>query len=159
MRVKLTAIIPKRKPFPTGPVALARIEAMLDDAATEAQGLYAKTTSTWKTRVNFYVRKTKAGRSIGTRSKVYAYVDKGTRPHIIKPKGNYPLAFSVGGRPKTRPNYIASYGGQPGKTAVFAREVHHPGAKARGFTAAIQKRMTASMKRRARLLSKELARG
>ena len=81
------------------------------------------------------------------------------RPHIIKPKGNYPLAFSIGGRPKTRPGAITSYAGATGRTGVFAREVKHPGTKARGFTEAIQKRMNVSMKRRARALSKELARG
>ncbi len=157
MRVKITTITPKHPPVVTAARAQQLIEAMLNDAADETLTLYGNTTRTWNTPVNFYKRRTKFGYSVGTRNKIFAYVDKGTRPHIIKPKGNYPLAFSIGGRPKTRPGAITSYAGSTGRTGVFAREVHHPGTKARAFTEAIQKRMDASMKRRARLLSKELA--
>lgn len=159
MRIKIVAIKPKRKPFASAADAAAKIEAALDDAAKEAEALYAKTTRTWRTQVNFATRKTKYGRSVGTRSRIYTYVDRGTRPHIIKPKGNYPLAFATGGRPKTRPNTLASYNGAPGRDVRKSYSVSHPGSVARGFTVAIQKRMDASMKRRARQLSKELAKG
>lgn len=159
MRVKVVAITPKKPPFASAAVAAAKTEEMLDDAAKEALGYYEKTTATWNTKVTFVIRKVKYGRSVGTRSRIYTYVDRGTRPHVIKPKGNYPLAFATGGRPKTRPNTLASYNGAPGKTGAFAREVRHPGTAARGFTAVIQQRMNKSMKRRARSLSKELAKG
>lgn len=158
MRVKITPILPKRK-LATGAQAQARIEAELDDAAKEAHGLYSKTTATWDTPVNFYIRKLKSGRSVGTRSKVYTFVDKGTRAHIIKARNAKTLAFATGGRPKTRPNTLASYNGAPGRTSVFAQEVHHPGTKARAFTEAVNKRMLTSWKRRARVLSKDLAKG
>jgi len=156
MRVRITPITPKRGVI-TPARAHALIEAQLDDAAKEAQALYAKTTATWKTKVNFYVNKVKAGRTVGTRSKVFTYVDRGTRAHIIRARNAKTLAFATGGKPKTRVNTLASYNGAPGKTAVFAQEVKHPGTKARHFTEAVQKRMVVSWRRRARQLSKDMA--
>lgn len=43
------------------------------------------------------------------------FIEKGTRPHIIRPKENKVLRFFTGGGP------------------VFAREVKHPGTKADPF--------------------------
>ncbi|UJE15677.1 hypothetical protein SEA_LIGMA_22 [Gordonia phage Ligma] len=44
-----------------------------------------------------------------------AAVHEGTRPHIIRPRNASVLKFDVGGR------------------TIFAREVHHPGTRARPF--------------------------
>jgi hypothetical protein len=156
MRVKITPILPK-KSLVTSTRAQALIEAELDDAAKEALGYYEKTTRTWSTSVNFYIRKTKFGRSVGTRSRIYTFVDKGTRAHIIRARNAKALAFATGGRPKTRPNVVASYNGAVGRTNVVRQEVKHPGTKARQFTEAINKKMIVSWKRRARVLSKKLA--
>lgn len=73
----------------------------------------------------------------GTDSKIYLYVTRGTRPHIIRPKRAKALAFSSRFRAKTAQGYIRSYkGGRSGKP-VFAKEVKHPGTQARGFEEAI----------------------
>lgn len=159
MRIKLQPILPKRAIVPTGAQVQARIEAELDDAAKEALGYYQKTTRTWHTNVNFTITKTKFGRSVGTRSRIFTYVDRGTKAHIIRARNAKTLAFATGGWPKTRPNTLASYNGAVGKTNVFAQEVHHPGTEARDFTPAVNRKMQASWKRRAKVLSKDLARG
>ncbi|UYL88134.1 hypothetical protein SEA_EVAA_23 [Gordonia phage Evaa] len=44
-----------------------------------------------------------------------AAVHEGTRPHVIRPRRGNVLAFDIGGR------------------TIFAREVHHPGTRARPF--------------------------
>ena len=51
---------------------------------------------------------------IGTKDKIYAYVDLGTSPHVIKPRrpGGRLRFFGSGFKPKSRVGYIASYGGR-----------------------------------------------
>ena len=156
MRIQVKPIKPKG--FPTGKDAEKAIEATLDDGAQFALELYKKTASTWETAVTFAVKKTKYGRSVGTRSRIYAYVDKGTRPHTIKARRVPVLRFTLGGRPKTRQNYIASYKGSKGKQWVSKKEVHHPGSKPRNFTAVINTRTKQFMARRANQAMRELKR-
>ncbi len=88
-----------------------------------------------------------------TASRIFGYVDQGTKPHTIRPKkrGGV-LAFQWGGpgsyQPKTRP--IAQAHG-PGKVVGggmhFAKAVRHPGSKGRHFLAAIHKRRAPQFRR------------
>lgn len=55
-----------------------------------------------------------------------AYVNDGTRPHIIRPKTKQALRFVIGGR------------------VVFAKVVHHPGTRARPFLDDALRRVSAS---------------
>jgi HK97 gp10 family phage protein len=52
---------------------------------------------------------------IGPTAKYAPYVEFGTQPHVIKAKNAQALVFKVGGK------------------TVFARQVNHPGTKARPF--------------------------
>ena len=67
MRIKISAKLARSF---TGIVPLLErsIDAAMREAADEALVLYRKTTRTWKTTVNFTVRMTKQGYSVGTRS-------------------------------------------------------------------------------------------
>jgi len=134
MRVKITPHV-GRKTVGSPDEVEAAIEKSLDANARATQAEYEKTVATWNDKPVFTITKTKYGRSIGTRDKIYKFVDGGTRPHIIKPKGpGYPLRFATGGSPKTKPQIVSSYNGKPGDQPRAAYLVHHPGTKARGFT-------------------------
>jgi hypothetical protein len=55
-----------------------------------------------------------------------AYVELGTRPHVIRPRSKKVLAWSTGGkRLSGRPTRAARRSG----AMAFARLVHHPGTK------------------------------
>ena len=134
MRIRIEPIIPKKAIASPDEVERA-IEMTLDELAAEAKALFEKTVATWNTKVNFTIRKTKFGRSVGTASEVFGYVDQGTEPHKIpKSPATHPLRFRVGGRPKTRPKVITSYKGAPGKDWASSFQVDHPGTKPRLFT-------------------------
>lgn len=125
--------------LPRGVVATAAeyehgMNAALDSVAEEATRLLEKTTTTWTTNVRFYTKRTKYGRGIYSRSQVWDWVDQGTKPHVIRPKGPWPLRFRVGGRPKTRPRYLTSYSGSPGNEWRASQGVQHPGTEPRNFS-------------------------
>lgn len=56
---------------------------------------------------------------IGTNDEIFKYWEKDTRPHVIRPKGNYPLGFKW-------PNAPA---GLPSLEKYHFRKVNHPGTK------------------------------
>lgn len=98
----------------------------------------------WRTKVGFRLqvriqqnRITITVFAAGVNKEIFGYVDEGTKPHVIKPKGNKPLRFKTGYQPRTTP--IAEYGGMGKATGdwVSKREVYHPGIKAREFTITI----------------------
>lgn len=65
---------------------------------------------------------------------IYAWVSQGTRPHVIRPKGQgYPLRFQAGYKAKTIPGSLTPSGGGPFGPQVAAFEVHHPGTQPRRF--------------------------
>jgi len=74
----------------------------------------------------------------GTNADIWRYVSGGTRPHIIRPKGKYPLRFQWGGYGsyKARTSTSGGYRG-PGRVIggeqVRFMQVNHPGNKARNF--------------------------
>lgn len=117
-------------------------------AVTNAMNMVAKnvrvdfkvTTATWKTQVDFTIENvTPYIRRIYTVNKIYLFVCFGTKAHVIRPKRGKVLMFTTGGRPKSVPGKIKSNRGSAGKGGVvFAREVHHPGTKARNFDKVIQ---------------------
>lgn len=116
------------------------IENTLTAAARSAKVDFGVTVRTWsaKDKPTFVIVRLAYQRIVGTDSKIYQYVTRGTRPHKIKAKTRAGLAFKVGGfRAKTRPNWIGSNKGAQGKEWRGAREVDHPGTSARGFEQAI----------------------
>lgn len=120
--------------------ALIRKEQLKEARAVKRD--YESTTATWQTDVDFKIDETPQGANVGTDNKVYGYVDKGTRPHIIRPKNAARLRFNtVGFTPKSKPGVIKSYSGSPvGPPTAYALQVKHPGTKGRKFTQTIQKR-------------------
>ena len=105
---------------------------------------YKETVKTWKTKVEFEtivsLRGGKAEFLVGTNSKIYEYVDKGTKPHIIRPKRAQFLRFQTGYRAKTTPGIIGSSSGGRSGDIVYSQGVRHPGTKARKFSEIINKK-------------------
>jgi len=105
--------------------------------AKEVNTDFDKTTKTWKHKP-VWVQTVKTGDrkaefAVLTDDEIYGYVDRGTKPHIIRPKRASRLAFGVGGSPKTTPRVIGSTGGSRGAAMVYSLGVQHPGTKAREF--------------------------
>lgn len=132
------------------------INRELRSIAESIRGDYEATTAGWRTPVTFVVREAGVARGgasiiIGTESEVYGYVDKGTRPHPIRPKSAKVLRFQTGYRPKTRPRVLRSTSGGATGPAVFAKQVQHPGTRAREFTETIADKWQPRMARRVQL--------
>ena len=134
--VEIKPIIPKKYKALDLTAITRRIVA---EEAVEVRTDYEKTIKTWKHKPIFVIQwnKDRTSAIVGTDNQVYEWVDEGTKPHIIRPKGNYPLRFNVPFKAKTRVMSINSYSGSNGTTLVAAREVRHPGTKARKFTPVI----------------------
>lgn len=109
----------------------------------EALRNFRRTTNTWQRQPKFeaIAEYKDSGFEIivGTDDVIYGYVDRGTRPHIIKPKGPWPLRFQSKYRAKTRPHILDSLSGGSSGDTVFAQEVYHPGTEAREFSNEIYK--------------------
>jgi hypothetical protein len=100
---------------------------------------FRRTVASWRRRPRFEVIEEATPTSLavlgGTDSEIYKYVDLGTRPHIIEPRGaGYPLRFQSAYTAKTTPGVIGSQAGGPSGPFVSAYRVRHPGTKARRFS-------------------------
>lgn len=142
MGISLRPIIPKQI------VKSANMEAAINKAVGKTlktgAGYFRTTTRSWKTKVEFRIDGPDGGRgAVGTDNDIYGYVTHGTPPHLITPSSASVLAFPGGGqKPKTNPGILGSRRGSSGGGAtVFARVVHHPGTKARGFEEAVAERL------------------
>lgn len=102
----------------------------------------------WKNKPDFKARKSITASEIsvnvfpsGPNKKIWTFVDKGTKPHVIVPKNASRLAFRTGYKPKTlaRPARTVSGGGISTGPKVFAQKVNHPGNEPRNFTLQIAK--------------------
>lgn len=98
------------------------------------------TTQTWNRRPKFVIRGTKFARQIKTDSKIYGYVNDGTRPHVIVPRSAKMLSFRTGYKAKTIVRQIASRAGGASGGRAVAKVVNHPGTKARKFDEAIKEK-------------------
>lgn len=97
-----------------------------------------KTTATWNTRVRWTVRVAGNTVTVTTDNAIWRYVDAGTRPHIIRVRRARWLRFQAGYQAKTRPGSLVSGAGGPSGPFRFAKEVKHPGTKARNFSRALR---------------------
>lgn len=138
-RIGFRSYIPKKLfDIPAGTRAK---EQALDAMAEEAVGLFENTIATWNDKPEIRVQSTTNTRQVRVLGKIYEYIDKGTRPHIIRPKRARYLSFLSGYRAKTRPGVIGSSGGGKGGSQVFAKIVHHPGTTPRNFSEIIRERV------------------
>jgi hypothetical protein len=131
-----------------------KMPSLVDDTmrsiAEDAKSDFEKTTETWKNKPRFDVVKQTRSYNVTTQDAVYAYVDKGTKPHRIRPVNANVLAFQGGYQAKTTPRVIASRSGGPSGPVVFSVGVMHPGTEARQFTKTIldkwQKKVAPTMR-------------
>lgn len=125
--------------------------------ARNVQREYEQVTRTWENQPDFEITEKDKNIYVETDDKVFGFVDKGTKPHIIKPKRpGYPLRFNtVGFRSKSVPKKLTARAGSPAKPPeARPMVVHHPGFPARRFTMLIRER---SIKRFKKNLDKALA--
>ena len=109
---------------------------------------YNQTVQTWRNKPAFEVAVSLAGGGAtvlvtpdGPNRQQFEYVDKGTRPHIIRVRRAPALRFRLGGSPKTQPGVIGSGSGSPPNGFWRAKDfVRHPGTEARRFSEIIEKR-------------------
>ena len=128
--------------------------------------------SDWDTDVKF-VKTTKLGyRELRVEVRphknkaIFTYVDKGTRPHKIKPKKRRPksatkanLVFRTDYSARTAPIAQAHVGsGRATGDLVFAKEVNHPGSAARKFSATIHDEALPEFRRITENVFRKLAR-
>jgi hypothetical protein len=65
--------------------------------------------------------------------KIFDYVSRGTDPHVIVPRNSKRLIFRTGYKAKTQPGSLKSGTSSYSGPKVAAKEVNHPGTKAREF--------------------------
>ena len=140
------------------------LEREMSETAQEAKTFLVKATQRWRRKPRFRV-KLKVSRgllrwtvlAIGPNRKVFQFVDKGTGKFgpkkraykIPKVPTTKVLCFQTGYSAKTRP--IAKFNVGTGRSTgpvVFAKQVIHPGIKARKFTETITKELQADLARR-----------
>lgn len=111
----------------------------LNATALAIKADFAVTVQTWSDKPTFaIVSPTPYTRAIGTEHAIYTMLNKGTRPHIIRPKAGGVLVFRTPFQSKTLPRTIASGPGRRGAGQVFTRgPVNHPGTAAREWDTTI----------------------
>lgn len=143
---KAVVILPKRKPFDAAKMR-GVIQSTLNATAKNIKVDFDVTTQTWNHRPVFKIASpSEYTREISTNDDVYAMLEVGTRPHIIRPKKPRGiLRFTTPFRSKTIPNEIRSRKGSKGNTPVVARVVHHPGTAPRLWSKVIAKKWNAQI--------------
>jgi hypothetical protein len=143
-RISIRAILPKTNKL-IDPVKLDReINNALDKTSEIILRDFRKTIRTWNNKPIFRRRKFRVVERLGveifTDNEIYYYVTRGTKAHIIRPVRAPRLRFQTGFRSKTRVRVIGSRAGSRSGPTVFARQVSHPGSKARDFDKEIANR-------------------
>lgn len=125
----------------------AKKEAVLeqDDTAKELRAWHQIVVRDWKHRPTFAVEsgggrsfRVKAINPVGKNRKIWFFVDRGTKPHLIRAKPGGRLKFQTGYSAKTAPVARANVGtGRRTGAWVSKQQVNHPGTKAREFSKTI----------------------
>ena len=123
------------------------VEAQTRQSAGELLKDFERTAATWTNKPRWRVRVGRSGVSVSTDDAIWGYVDRGTRPHVIRPRRAKRLAFAGSYTAKTRVGSIIARGGGPSGSTVFAREVNHPGTKPRNFTRLLKRKWDAKWPR------------
>lgn len=116
------------------------VNAGLDDAVKEVEKDIEAHTSSWQTSVVIEFDSSEGNRKVIVPTKIFRWVDHGTKPHVIVPKRKKALSFKAGGRRKTTPGSIASGSGSSGSNRVTVKQVMHPGSKGSKFSDTIKKK-------------------
>lgn len=158
--ISFKPIVPDKLPLFDTKEAKREYARALNETIEEANRDFKKTIRTWRTKPGFLIRRAspvKLKAQVFTTNEIYFYVTRGTRPHIIRPKNAAALSFRSGFQPKTTPRMIRSDAGRRFGPRVFARQVHHPGTKARDFDVVIAKRLRTKLTDEMRLANRRLA--
>lgn len=133
-------ILPKGSVFKPRQMERA-IQNTLTNVAKNIKVDFGVTTQTWQHKPKFEVTTPATyERRIATDDEVYAMLDAGTRPHIIRPKKRRILRFFTPFQSKTLPERVMSRPGTRGTDEVFSKVVRHPGTKPRHWIKVIQKK-------------------
>lgn len=159
MKIKLQPILPKAFDSTAMRKALGREHTLI---VQDIKKDYEKITATWAHQVRVVNKRTRWHIGDGDANlpgtfesytgpdpsdaenyRIFTYVEKGTRPHLIfpkKPGGR--LTFIWGGygsyKAKSTPRTIGSQAGGPTGSLVSRPYVRHPGTKKREFTVVLQ---------------------
>lgn len=125
-------------------------------AMQETRAQYTRVTLKWKNKPDFRVMMVRAPKFIigrvvvrGKAMKIFQYVDKGTRPHFIRPRFAPYLFFRLGYSAKTKPIARFNVGtGQSFGKPVKSLLVLHPGSEARKFSLTFAESLRKTLKRR-----------
>lgn len=131
-----------------GAAALGRaVKNALNAAAKGAQADFGVTARTWGHKVTFTIDASDPDRRVvSTNDAIYGFVDKGTRPHIIRPRRGGRLSWiGTAYRAKTTPGQIKSGQGGNNNTIVHTKLVQHPGTEARRFSIVIRDKWAKQM--------------
>lgn len=136
MGIKMQAIVP---PNLDAKRLIRALRNGMKNASEDVIVDFMTTTMTWKHQPTFKATEVSAAEWIvSTDDNVWAMLNDGTKPHIIRPKRAKFLRFQWGGpgsfKAKTRPGYLGSNKGKVSGPVVFRRQVRHPGTKARKWT-------------------------
>lgn len=130
-------IKPKSSVFKPGQTARV-VQNTLTALAKDIKVDFDVTTQTWHNRPKTEIKSPSPyERTVSVDSDIYAMLDVGTKPHMIRPRRARILRFQTPFRAKTVPNQIASRGGSIGANTVFSRGVRHPGTKPRNWAKVI----------------------
>jgi hypothetical protein len=137
--IKVTPLHPKRKI--TAREAKRAIVSGYRRAAADAVKAFRSATASWKHKPTIEIIYDRDGiPSVIVHGDVFYFVDVGTDPHTIAPKGGF-LRFQAGFTAKTTPGSLASGPGGSFGPYVFTRKpIEHPGTKPRGFSEAAKRR-------------------
>lgn len=111
----------------------------------ELQALFRKTVTGWDHKPRFYKRKHITAYQIGVivhpakekAGEIYALVNEGAKPHLIRPRTRKFLRFQVGYRSASRPRFIGGRRKTRFGRFISTPLVRHPGFQAREFDSAI----------------------
>lgn len=129
------------------PDLMAIIRPVIAKEVKAVKREYQITVRTWKRKPDFEVTQDPDSAEVSTDNPIYGYVDKGTKPHIIRPKTAKTLRFNTAGFvSKTVAGRLSPRAGRSAKPpTAYPMEVRHPGTKARGFSELIAKRSIARL--------------
>lgn len=142
---------------------IAKFEADFQNALKEELEIPAKkvtakhrrVVSSWKNKPIFSYRITVNGKQVrltvfpkGAGRQQYMWVNDGTEPYIIRPKNGKFLRFQTGYSPKSsaETSSFTVGGGQRSGAWVSAKQVNHPGIKARKFSDKFAKEVLPEMR-------------
>lgn len=130
-------IVPKSLAFKPD-MLLKAVDTGMKATAEALRVDFVATTNTWRTKPKFV--STKAAEltyTVSTDNPIWAMLERGTKPHIIRIRRARFLRFQWDGYgsygAKTKPNFLGSRAARYPKTPQRRIQVRHPGTKARNW--------------------------